>query len=552
MLLVSLLLALPAPARAQSDPFAELGIPVAAPYEDPAAKAAKAKADAQKAAKPVHPLEAALEARLAADLAEVLSAREGLFEILAYARTRPQVFPPAPVQRAELFEEWQTEARQVWSRAADFLLALDVQAARYAATPLLASPRARAAAFSALALSYSARARFVRAFAPYGDNDPLTKALFDAPAPALGLPAGALSALSARVGGEQGAVAAGLLRAARQASGRGAKPQGPVFQRAERALDEDLRSLPAKAPRRFTLADAAAAAGPVWDWEPSYAPDPIEAAERPNPAFLPPPPADAVTVSSQVAYALDVARRWFRLDASSAPAALSRADARGWASGLEPGDVLLARRWSAGSLGQGGFWGSAGLYMGTDAGRRQASGDDSLSAELRAAAPALAQLSTTTLPEDLPSVVAAGPGGTQVLTLARFAGAEAVAALRPRVPAETKAAALLRAAELLGRPYDRAQLPGGNALSEGELVGLVYEGAITLPSEPAAGERSPSPGAIAASFDATFGTPRQAFDYAGGYRPGAEAEDRRLTLEQFRALTRRPKWTLRTSKETAP
>lgn len=551
MLIVTLLLSLTGAARAQSDPFESLGIPVAAPYEDPALKAARA-AVAAVAAKPVHPLEAALEGRLAADLEEALVAREGLLEVLEHARSRPQVFPPAPVTRAELFDEWKDEAGRSWARAADLILALDATAARYAAAPELSTPRARAAAFTALALSFTARARFIRAFSVYGTNDPLLKTLFDEAIPSLGLPSGAYGVLAARAGGESGAAAAGLLGAARRSLARAPRPQGPAFQRAARALDADLRTLPVRAARRADLAAAAAAAGPVWGPPAVYALAPLSAADRPTPAFMPPPPADAVTVSSQVAYARDVARRWFRLDASSEPAVLSTADVREFAGALEPGDLLLARRWSSGSPGQGGYWGAAGLYLGTDAGRRAAFGDDSLSAELRALSPALVQTSTAAFPEDLPSVVAAGPGGTAVLSLSHFGAAEAVAALRPRASADAKAAALLRAAGLLGSPYDPFQRPIGPALAEGELLQRAYEGSLAFPDEPAAGPRAASPGGFAAAFDASFGTPRQTMDFVGGVRPGAEAEDRRMSLEQFRALTRSPKWILSDTKENAP
>jgi hypothetical protein len=167
VLLVTLALSLAAAAAAQSDPFLELGIPAASPYEDPARKAAKAAPPP----KPVHPLEAALEGRLAADLAEILAARDALAEVRDYARSRPLAFPPARVERAELFDEWRDEAGRAWSRAADILLALDAQGARYAAAPALSTPRARAAACSALALSFTARARFMRDFSAYAAND---------------------------------------------------------------------------------------------------------------------------------------------------------------------------------------------------------------------------------------------------------------------------------------------------------------------------------------------------------------------------------------------
>lgn len=539
-LLMTLLLSA-APARGQAD---DLGIPAAAPWEAPPAGRRDAAKKAEPAGAALVPLERSLDKRLPGDLEDVLGWRRELLALLDYAGRRPQVFPPAPVERAELYDEYREEARAAWERGLDLFLALDAAAALYQDSPRLTKRAARGAAFAAAAASYGARARFARAWAAYAGRDKSLKDLFESPVPALGAGGGTLSALEARFGGEDGRSQAGLVRAAWAANG-GARGAGPGGRAAAAAVEEDLKALGAAPPRRFTLEGAARAAGPLFEHrDAALAPDAVvEVPERPALTLLPAVPEGELTVSSRVAYAVGAVRRWFQLDASTAGVVPSRAELRVWAEGLRPGDVLLVRRpWGLGSVGQPGWWDGAGLYLGTDADRREAFGDDALSAELRALAPALAAVSTETAREDLPTVVAAGRGGVRVQSLARFAAAAAAAALRPRVPAAARSEALRRAARSVGLPYDRAQAPGGGAASEGELVALAYDGALPLPEEAAAGRRAASAAGLARRFDESFGSAAQAFDFAGGLAPGGEAQERRLTLEAFRLLSRRPKW----------
>ncbi|MBI3297707.1 MAG: hypothetical protein HYZ75_06055 [Elusimicrobia bacterium] len=518
---MSALLALSTGVVAQSDPFLELGIPTSAPWEDPAAK----KAGAAKAeAAVLNPLEAALPGRLAGDLAELLAARAELAALPAYARTRPQVFPPAPVENAVAFEEYRVEARDAWVRALDFLLALDAAAARYADAPRVKARAPRAAAFGVLALSYAARARFVRSWDDAAARDAALGRLFDEAVPELGTPEGAWTRLLARFSAENVRRDAGLVRAAWRAGGS-AKVLSPA---AAAAVEADLKALSPVSTKRFSLQAAAAAAGPEFALPSDPAPAPAAAPERPRPAFLPPMPAGELTVSSRVAAAVGAVRHFFLLDASTAPAVPSRAELRELASTLRPGDILLARRMDGrGGLGRPGWWDAAGIYLGGDADRRSAFGDDSLSASLRAAAPSLAVLSTATASEDLLSVVTADRAGVRAAPLARFGAATALAALRPRVAEADKAEALLRAARLIG---------GALRGDEGELLERVYAG-------------TPAPGALAKRFDESFGTPAQAFDFVAGLRPGAEHGDRRMSVSEFRAASRRPKWDFVDSEE---
>lgn len=543
MRLMIILAALLAPdVRAQSDPFSELGIPVAAPGVDPAS----IKKDGKKASgiADMSPLEAALPERLGRDIGDMLAWRSELDSLLSYARRRPQVFPPAPVEKPVQFDEYQVEARAAWGRALDILLALDAAAARYGEAPRLSKREARAAAFAALAVSYAARARFVRAWEAYVVRDASLAGLFNEPAPELGMGAGVWTRFAARFSGARGRREAGLVRAAWKAGGAGNALSLKNFssKAAAAAFESDLKFLAPESPRRFSLEEATRAGDAEFSLPERGSVLTSSVPERAVPAFMLPVPEGELTVSSRVAFAVDSVRHWFQLGASSAPAVLGGYELRDFARALMPGDILLARRLDGrGSVGQGGWWDAAGLYLGTDAERRATFGDDTLSASLRGVAPVLSALSTMTAQVDLPTVVAAGPGGVAAAPLSRFAAVSALAALRPRVGNPAKKEALLRAARLIGRAYDRSQDPGTEAaISEGELIERAFAGALSFHREASAWAASPN--LFAKRFDELFGTAAQIFDFVAGVAPGSETGDRRMTLEAFRVSGRLPKW----------
>ena len=556
MLIVSVLAALVA-SGACADPFSELGIPTAPPWQAPADAAAARPAGKETA--PEGAYEAALSARLGADLEDALSWRGELESILRYAAARPQVFPAASVPKRELFDEYHAEAQAAWSRAADLLVALDRLAALYGPARLSKDPAARRQAQALAALVSAARCRFVRAWGVYAGRDEALKELFDAARPELGLPQGAWSRLSARCEAEAGRREADSARAAWETAGgerafQAAPSAGPELRRsAAAALSADLKVLGARPARRGSAVPPGSLAALFKHLSLSAvaAGDPAEREPLP---VMPPAPEGAVTVSSRVAYAVGTFRHWFQLDASTAAAVPDLGEIRLFAESLRPGDIILTRSLGGrGAVGQGGWWDGAGLYAGGDVQRRSAFGDDSLSAALRAAAPAMTVLSTSTALEDLPSVVSASRSGVSVRSLSSFCAAEAVAALRPVVPGPAKSAALLRAARLVGRPYDPAQDPAGTArVSEGELLAAAYEGALAFDEEPAAGRRAASPGGVARAFDARFGTPGQRFEFVAGIDRGPASRDRRLSVERFRESARRSRWDLAESEEKAP
>lgn len=557
MLIVSVLSALLA-AGAHADPFSELGIPTAPPWESPAGDP-RSPAEAKKDSDPEGAYEVALAARLPADLSDALAWRGELASLLRYAASRPQVFPKGPLQRAELFDEYRADAQSSWARALDLVLALDRLSALYGPARASKDPAARRSAQAMTALLCAVRARFVRSWSVYAERDGALKTLFDAPQPGLGLSSGTWSRLAGLSTGDGGRREADAARAAWDSSGgarafKAAGRLGPDLRRsAAAAAAADLKALMARPARRGAPAPRTSL-GPVFSHRGLSAVLEAEAPERPALPVMPPVPEGTVTVSSRVAYAVGTFRHWFQLDASTDAAVPDRGQVRTLAEALRPGDILLARgRGSRGAVGQGGWWDAAGLYAGSDGERRSAFGDDALSAALRAAAPAMTVLSTMTALEDLPTVVSASRDGVAARSLAAFCAAEAVVALRPLVPEAAKSAALLGAARLVGRPYDPAQDPAEAArVSEGELLALAYEGALAFEEEPAGGRRAASPGGVARAYDARFGTPGQRLEFVAGIGPGGPSQDRRLSIERFRESARRRRWDLAEPEEKAP
>ena len=164
---------------------------------------------------------------------------------------------------------------------------------------------------------------------------------------------------------------------------------------------------------------------------------------------------------------------------------------------LEPGDILLVRReWYLSNIGIPGFWPHAVLYVGTPEERRrafagpevaawveargQADGDfEALLARTHPAAHARALTADGRVPRRALEAISEGVVFT---TLEHAAGADHVAALRPRLPAVEKAAALLRAFGY-ARPPLRLQLrlPDGR---RARLLGADLQGLRAGPRAP--------------------------------------------------------------------
>ena len=134
-------------------------------------------------------------------------------------------------------------------------------------------------------------------------------------------------------------------------------------------------------------------------------------------------------------------------------------------------------------------------------------------------------------------------------TLEHAAGADHVAALRPRLPAVEKAAALLRAFGYAGRPYDfNFDFRTDTALVCSELVYKAYEPGpgrqgLRLPLVDVLGRPVLPPSEVARLFDAELGTPAAQLDLVR-FLDGREAVGVAVEgdVEGFRRSWRRPKW----------
>jgi hypothetical protein len=231
---------------------------------------------------------------------------------------------------------------------------------------------------------------------------------------------------------------------------------------------------------------------------------------------------------------------------------------------LEPGDILLVRREAyLSNIGIPGFWPHAVLYVGTLEERRrafatpevvawvqargQADGDfEALLARTHPAAYARAIAVDHRAPRRALEAISEGVAFT---TLEHAAGADHVAALRPRLPAVEKAAALLRAFGYAGRPYDfDFDFRTDAALVCSELVYKAYEPGpgrqgLLLPLVDVLGRPVLPPNEIVRLFDAEYGTPGaqlelvRFLDGRPGAGPAVERDGKAL-----RQSWRRPKW----------
>ena len=169
-------------------------------------------------------------------------------------------------------------------------------------------------------------------------------------------------------------------------------------------------------------------------------------------------------------------RRWFPIqkkaatwfgDTRVAPAGrrlVSDAQVAELGKKLEPGDILVERRnWYLSNVGLPGFWPHAALYVGTHAEVKQAFDDDEAVKErfgkysehlAKKHAAAWKSLGEKDADGHQHVVIEAVSEGVVATSLVHSAGADYVAALRPRLDKVEIAAAIDRAMAFFGRPYD--------------------------------------------------------------------------------------------------
>lgn len=232
---------------------------------------------------------------------------------------------------------------------------------------------------------------------------------------------------------------------------------------------------------------------------------------------------------------------------------------------LRPGDILLERReWYASNLGIPGFWSHAALYIGTAEERNryfsgdavvawlraQGSQDGSLDSLLQKRNPDQYELSQDPQQENhLPRVLEAIGKGVSFTTLEHSAAADSLAVLRPNLPLQAKALAIIRAFHYSGRPYDfNFDFLTDSKLVCSELIYKAYEKTaanegLILPLTDLLGRKMVSPNDIARLFAQEQTDLRQQFRLIA-FLDGREWSRRavKADLDAFVASWKRPKW----------
>jgi hypothetical protein len=471
------------------------------------------------------------ETRLAGDAAAILVYRAGLREVVAYVDARPDLFARA---RAGAPKVPSREARQAmwaaWKRFLDYVLALDSIGRAHQGFAELPLP-AREQAFTIGHAAYVAQYRFALELLDRLDRNPDLQPLLNEPVPELGLPKSTYSRVRVR-----------FLNVARSTE---FAALGLVAEDAKAGTPAALAGVIAE--DRAAIWRYGAGRGPVLTGT------------------------NALQVLQRAGFAA-----WFPVQAGIADwmgdtrllpkdqARVSPAQVAALGAVLEPGDILLVRREAyLSNIGIPGFWPHAVLYVGTPEERRRAFAEPAVVAWVQARGQAdgdFEALLARTHPAAYARAIAvdhhaprraleAISEGVAFTTLEHAAGADHVAALRPRLPAVEKAAALLRAFGYAGRPYDfDFDFRTDAALVCSELVYKAYEPGpgrrgLRLPLVEVLGRPVLPPNDIVRVFDGELGTPGSQLELVR-FLDGRQAAGRAVERDgdAFRQSWRRPKW----------
>ncbi|MEK7746415.1 MAG: hypothetical protein AAB576_07105, partial [Elusimicrobiota bacterium] len=375
------------------------------------------------------------------------------------------------------FEEYEETARRTWLRAADHWLVLEAWVGVYRDFNSLPADKERHAAFLAAYAARLAQARFLKEWCALLGNDPSLEEALEGGDPSL--PAGLYARLKALSSKREGLDALSDL-AAYAARARAQNPLAPLLgarrEEWEKRRKEDLSRAGASAPRGRPPAPETAKTLLSVEFPTSSRPGDWPALEtlEPEPALAveekpgeageeePAPEWAELPVSSQMAVVAAKLREVLALEPPPRPrpeALLSRVQISDIRPKLSPGDILLMRRERyLGSLGLGGYWHEAGIFLGVPESRKTAFGSEQVSAWMMADDPESFELNAggsrwggsrgrRPRPAAADTLLVSSRG--VVLASLEAAAADSLAALRPRIAAREKEESLRRAFRLL-------------------------------------------------------------------------------------------------------
>jgi hypothetical protein len=231
---------------------------------------------------------------------------------------------------------------------------------------------------------------------------------------------------------------------------------------------------------------------------------------------------------------------------------------------LQPGDILLQRReWYLTNVGIPGFWTHAALFIGSPTQRNAFSqypevkdwleqmGADSMDNLIQQRYPDAYCGMQTPYHRDgrLPEVLEALSPGVILTSLHYSATCDSLAVLRPRLPPADRAAAVVRAMQYHGRPYDYTfDFMNDERLVCTEVIVKSYfpeahRPGLDLPLENIMGHLLTPANAFAQHFDISYGSDGQQMDLVF-FLDGQEKEKLAIVsgVEAFRQTWKRPKW----------
>ncbi|HEY5999193.1 MAG TPA: YiiX/YebB-like N1pC/P60 family cysteine hydrolase [bacterium] len=473
-----------------------------------------------------------LSARIADDARQVHRLRERLRATVGFARSRPDLFPPAASALRMPGRQAREEIVGAWKSMLDATLALDSLGRFYESFHRLEGS-ARAQAFAVERAAFLARYRFALEFIGLAETNPALAPILNDPVPDLGLAEDSYARYKFMFLNVAAAARCGVL-----ASVAKALPADPSPAPLDDGIAED---------------EARILAIGAWDGQLLTAKNVLAVvADGGYAAWFP-----VQAGVSEWMGDTKVKRRHTDL--------VTHEQIRSLQPALRPGDILLERReWYLSNVGLPGFWPHAALYVGTPAERRSFFGGPQVQAWVRARGGAdgdLEKLLERRHPAayalavraqeagHAPRVLEAMSEGVVFTTIEHSASCDSLAVLRPRLQPVEIAEALLRAFGYSGRPYDfDFDFLTDDALVCTELVYKAYEPSpgyrglrfalgtvLGRPVVPANG--------IARQFDQEYGTDAQQTDLLL-FLDGQEREGRAVEapLEEFRRSVLRPKW----------
>ncbi|MGA9752769.1 MAG: YiiX/YebB-like N1pC/P60 family cysteine hydrolase [Acidobacteriota bacterium] len=467
------------------------------------------------------------------DLTALHAYRQGLRQTLDYLLSRDDLIPSSTLrERRVLPRELKEELWRTWLTLLDFVVALDALAQPHRSLSALRDPARRARALCLLRGAFLAQYRSALEFIEAAERDPGLDVVLDDPAPQVGLPPGSYGRFKLRFLNVARASEFAALESLAGAASHSADCS------AARAAEEDARAI----------------------WAMGAGPGPSLTIRN----------ALALVRKAGFASWLPIQRgvsTWMSRVRLRRPDAwlIQRPQARELLGRVLPGDILLERReWCLTNVGIPGYWTHAALYVGTAEERSFLASDPGVAAWvhghgipegelellLRRSFPAAyARSLEPSADGECSRIIEALRPGVIFNSLEASAACDALAVLRPRLPLAARAAAVARAFQYAGLPYDYSfEFLSDSAMVCTELVAKAYapkpdaEG-LRLPLLEVAGRRVTPANELVRLFDDELGRKGQQLDLVA-FLDGSEKLGRAVEKDQraFRSSWRRPKW----------